>query len=274
MRELTLRVASGEAEEVLDAILPALTGGVHIRAGEGEVAMTVVATPGTPGEEELRRLAGPRLIELTATEASDDWRERRLSRYEPVVVADRFLVRPDWAPPAEDESLIEIVLEQRPAFGTGIHPTTQACLAVLAEADPGGSFADYGCGSGVLSIAAARLGWSPVVAVDIDEGSLDATRANASRNDVELEAKRVDLTSEPAPAADTIAANIPPDVHTALARSLERAPSLLIASGFQPEETPAVASAWGEHGLQVADTVRANEWSVLVMRAGGDEGPG
>ena len=274
MLELTLRVASGEAEAVLDAILPALTGGVHIREEEDEVAMTVTATPGTPGEEELRRLAGPSLIELTAAEASDDWRERRLSRYEPVVVADRFLVRPDWAPPADDESLIEIVLEQRPAFGTGVHPTTQACLALLAEADAGGSFADYGCGSGVLSIAAVRLGWSPVVAVDIDEGSLAATRANARRNGVDLEAKRVDLTAEPAPAADTIAANIPPGVHTALARGLERAPSLLIASGFQPEETPAIASAWGEHGLQVADTARANEWSVLVMRADGDEGPG
>lgn len=274
MLELTLRVASEDAEEVLDAILPALTGGVHIRKEKDEVALTVTATPGTPGEEDLRRLAGPHLIELTAAEASDDWRERRRARYEPVVVADRLLIRPDWAPPADDESLVEIVLEQRPAFGTGIHPTTQACLAVLAEADAGGSFADYGCGSGVLSIAAARLGWSPVVAVDIDEGSLAATQANASRNDVELEAQKVDLASEPAPAADTVAANVPPDIHAALAGRLERAPSLLIASGFQPEDVPAIASAWGKHGLQVTDTVHANEWSVLVMRPSREERPG
>ena len=209
----------------------------------------------------MRRLAGARLIELSRAEASDDWRERRLDRYEPLVVADRFLLRPEWAPPGEDPSLIEIVLEQSPAFGTGMHPTTQACLAMLAEVEPGGSFADYGCGSGVLSIAAARLGWSPVVAVDINETSLAAARPKRRRNGVEVDARRVDLTSEPAPPAETIAANVPPDVHLALAERLERAPALLIASGFRPDEIPAVAAAWGAHGLEVDDEVRANEWA-------------
>jgi ribosomal protein L11 methyltransferase len=263
---LILRVASPEVEEVLDAILPALPGGIHLRPEGEQTSMTVYPTPGAPSGDELRRLSGSRLIELSEAEAPDDWRQRRLDRYEPLIVAERFLLRPDWAPASEDPSLIEIVLEQSAAFGTGLHPTTQACLATLAAAEPSGSFADYGCGSGVLSIAAARLGWSPVVAVDVEETSVDATRRNAEANGVEIDARRLDLTSDPPPEAETIAANIPPGVQTALAGRIDRAPALLIASGFHPDEIPEVAAAWGAHGLQVSDEVRANEWSVLVMR--------
>jgi ribosomal protein L11 methyltransferase len=264
--ELTLRVAAAEVEEVLDAVLPALPGGVHVRPDGQMASLTLYATPGVPTEDELRRLAGSRLIELTRVDAADDWRERRRGRYEPVIVAERFLLRPDWAPPAEDAGLIEIVLEQSAAFGTGLHPTTQACLATLAELEPGGSFADYGCGSGVLSVAAARLGWSPVVAVDIDQASVDAARRNGASNGVEVDARRVDLTTDLAPPAQTIAANIPPGVQRDLAERLDRAPALLISSGFHPDEIPAVTAAWGTHGLRVSDEVRANEWSLLVMR--------
>jgi ribosomal protein L11 methyltransferase len=266
VRELSLRVAARDVEAVLDAILPALPGGVHVREGDELVELRIAETAGGPGATELRALAGSRLVELREAAVSDDWRERRLERYEPLVVAERFLLRPDWAPASEDPDLIEIVLEQSAAFGTGLHPTTQACLATLAAAEPGGSFADYGCGSGVLSIAASRLGWSPVLAVDVDQTSVEAARRNAEANGVEIEARRLDLTADPPPAAETIAANIPPEVQKALARRLDHTPELLIASGFHPDEIPAMAAAWGAHGLQVDDEVRANEWCVLVMR--------
>jgi ribosomal protein L11 methyltransferase len=210
-------------------------------------------------------LVGHHLTELTSTEVSDDWRERRLSRYEPHVIAERFLVRQEWAPPSHDPGLIEIEIEQSAAFGTAMHPTTQACLAILAESEPGGSLADYGCGTGVLSIAAAKLGWSPIVAVDVNEPSLSATAANAIRNGVEIEVRRVDLTAEHPPAAETVAANVPPDVHIALARQLVAVPERVIASGFRPEDEGAVAAAWGAHGLEVRDGVHANDWSVLVL---------
>jgi ribosomal protein L11 methyltransferase len=264
--ELTLRVAAADVEDVLDAVLPALPGGTHMRQEGEEIELTIAAIPGAPDETELRRLAGPRLIDLRNREASDDWSERRLGRYEPLVIAGRFLVRPNWAPPSDDPSLTEIVLGQSAAFGSGMHPTTQACLALLAETEPGGSFADYGCGSGVLSVAAGLLGFSPVVAVDIDERSVAATRENAARNEVEVDAKRVDVTSETPPAADTIVANVPPDVQLELAGNLDRAPALVIASGFKPEESAKVASAWGAHGLRVAEERAAMEWSALVLR--------
>ncbi len=264
MLEIALRVGAGDVEEVLDAVLPVLPGGVHVVERGAEVELTIGA--GAPDEEELRRLAGPRLIELRGVEAPDDWRARRLARYEPLVIAERFLIRPEWAPPSADPALIEIVLEQRPAFGTGMHPTTQACLAMLTEAEPGGPLADYGCGSGVLSIAAAKLGWSPIVAVDIDELSLAAARANAARNGVDIEARLVDLTSEPPPPARTIVANIPPAVQLELAASLETAPALVVASGFSPGQAREVGDAWGRLGLETVDQVQANEWAVLVLR--------
>ncbi len=266
MRELTLRVAGGDLEDVLDGLLPALPGGAHIREGADEAELTILVVPDTPEENELHRLAGPALIELSSAEASDDWRERRLSRYEPFVVAERFLVRPDWAPPSEDPRLTEIALGQRAAFGTGLHPTTHTCLAALAEIPPGGSLADYGCGSGVLSIAAAKLGFSPVVAVDVDPLSVEATRENAARNAVAVEARQVDVTSEPPPGAETIVANVPPDIQVALAGVIDFAPGLVVASGFQRGDRDRVASAWRAHGLEVVDELNAHEWIVLVMR--------
>jgi ribosomal protein L11 methyltransferase len=266
VRELTLRVAADRVDDVLDAILPALPGGLHVREDGDAVALAVLAGPGTPEEAELRALAGEALIYLAPAEVSDDWRERRLGRYRPLVVAERFLVRPDWAPQGEQGELVEIVLEEATAFGTGVHPTTQACLATLAELDPGGSLADIGCGSGVLSIAAGRLGFSPVLAVDVEPNSVAAARRNADRNGAIVDVRRLDVTAEPPPEADTMVANIPPGVHVALAGRVARAPSTLIASGFKPDEIAAVGSAWEARGLSIEDEVRANEWSVLVMR--------
>ena len=266
MLELTLRVSAVEVEDVLDAILPALPGGAHLRELGAKAELAILATPGTPGEEELRRLAGPRLLDLTTAEVSDDWQERRLGRYQPLVVADRFLLRPDWAPGGDDPGLTEIVLTRSAAFGTGAHPTTQACLAALAAIPPEGSLADYGCGSGVLSIGAARLGWSPVIAVDIDETSLAATEQNAAHNEVKVDARRLDLRSEPPPHADAVVVNVPPDVQLDLAAGLERAPGLVIASGFTLDDLENVASAWGAHGLRVVEEQRVMEWSMLVLR--------
>ena len=79
------------------------------------------------------------------------------------------------------------------AFGTGAHPTTRMCLELLLDMEPGGPFADLGCGAGVLAIAAARLGWAPVIAVDHEPQSVDATRRNAERNGAAVDALELDL---------------------------------------------------------------------------------
>jgi len=266
VHELRLRVAAAHVEDVLDVVLPLIPGGVHIRQQGEEAELAIVIAPGTPDAEELRRAAAPHLIDLRAGEAPDGWRERRLARYEPLIVADRVLIRPEWAPAASDSDLIEIALGESGAFGSGVHPTTQASLALLCGIDPGGAFADFGCGSGILAIAAAKLGFSPVVAIDVDEASLLATRRNAAANGVEVGTRRLDLTSEPAPVADTVAANVPPQVHLGLASALGRAPTRAVVSGFKPTEAEAVTAAWSRHGLAVAKRLQVGEWTTLLLR--------
>ena len=92
------------------------------------------------------------------------------------------------------------MIEPGAAFGTGAHGSTQAAAALLLEREPGGALLDIGCGSGVLSILAARLGWGPIQAVDLDPLAVAATRENATRNGVALEAWQADALADPLPA--------------------------------------------------------------------------
>ena len=102
--------------------------------------------------------------------------------------------------------------------------------------EPGGPFADLGCGAGVLAIAAARLGWAPVIAVDHEPQSVAATRRNAERNGAAVDALELDLLAVAPPPAPTLAANVPPPVHAALAPRLAPAVVHVIASGFVADE--------------------------------------
>ena len=128
------------------------------------------------------------------------------------------------------------------AFGTGAHPTTRMCLELLLDLEPGGPFADLGCGAGVLAIAAARLGWEPVLAVDHEPASVAATRRNAERNGVAVEALELDLAAVAPPPAPTLAANVPLAVHAALGAGLAPAVIHVIASGFVDSERDAVVA--------------------------------
>src|SRR5206468_12947274 len=95
------------------------------------------------------------------------------------------------------------------AFGAGAHATTRLCLEILVGLPAGGgSFVDLGCGSGVLAITAARLGYEPVLALDNDPASVEATAANAAANGVDLDVRRFDLRADDVPGADVLAANL------------------------------------------------------------------
>ena len=97
-----------------------------------------------------------------------------------MLVADRIYVRPPWEQPVGAE--IDLEIDPGRAFGTGSHSTTRLCLALLVEVEPGGSAVDLGCGSGVLAIAAARLGFGPVTALDADPLAVEATGAERARS--------------------------------------------------------------------------------------------
>jgi ribosomal protein L11 methyltransferase len=121
------------------------------------------------------------------------------------------------------------VIDPGRAFGTGAHATTRLTLELLQKLEPG-SLLDVGCGSGVLSIAAAKLGFRPIVAIDIDDDAVDITLANARFNEVELDAYRADALADDLPAADVVVANVALDVVERLLPRLDA--RLAITSGY------------------------------------------
>ncbi len=266
MREVTLRIPRRAAPDVLDRLLPIVPGGVR-EVGVGRHVELRMRGPELPSAAALRAAAGPWPHRLSERELPDDWRERRRLDYEPDVIGGRLVVRPDWAPATTRAGAIEIVLEDGPAFGAGTHPTTRACLEALLELPPSGGFADLGCGTGVLAILAAKLGFSPVMALDVDARSVAAARANAARNRVEVRARLADLSADDPPTANAFAANVPATLHAALAEHLpELLPRAGILSGFAPGEADAVSSAYAARKLGVRRRLERGGWCILVLK--------
>jgi ribosomal protein L11 methyltransferase len=120
---------------------------------------------------------------VTVDEVDEGWPDKWRDFHHGVRIG-RLWVGPPWEEPPADA--IGVVIDPGRAFGTGAHATTRLCLELLQEVEPT-SLLDVGCGSGVLSIAAAKLGFAPIRAVDVDDVALETTRANAAANELEIE---------------------------------------------------------------------------------------
>jgi ribosomal protein L11 methyltransferase len=186
----------------------------------------LIAYTDAGGEERLWHAFGG----ARGTDVAADWRDRWKQFHHPVRVGP-FWIGPSWHAPPEGST--PVVIDPGRAFGTGAHPTTQLCIELLLELEPS-SVVDLGCGSGVLSIVAAKQGFAPVIAIDADENAVAATRSNAEANGVSVDARRMDVLAERLPEADLALANI---THQALA---ELAPRLrcrrLVSSGYLPTD--------------------------------------
>jgi ribosomal protein L11 methyltransferase len=158
------------------------------------------------------------------------WDEEWKRFHMPAVVGSLWLGPPWEQPPAE---LVPVVIDPGRAFGTGSHPTTRLCLGLLHEVERG-SVLDVGCGSGVLAIAAVKLGFGPVIAVDRDEAAVEATRSNARRNGIELDVRLADALADPLPEADLVLANIDLATLSGLASKLRC--RLALTSGYYDRE--------------------------------------
>jgi ribosomal protein L11 methyltransferase len=177
-------------------------------------------------------------------------------------------VRPPWEEPRP--GTIDIAIEPAQAFGTGAHETTRLSLGLLLELEVRGPLADWGCGSGVLAVAAAKLGFAPVLACDIEPASVAATRAAARDNGVEVAVSRCDLRSDigpPAPAAATVTANLVRPLLLEVARGLRDAPERLIASGLLRHEADEVAAAFAQRGLHETMRREGGEWAALLLES-------
>jgi ribosomal protein L11 methyltransferase len=268
---LAVRVRREQAEIVLAELLELAPGGVEERDDGDVVEYAVYGAPGElPALPDLRAAAGGALLEVATSEVPDGWEERWKDFHEPVAIGRRLWVRPSWAPPSD--GLIDVVVDPGQAFGTGAHATTRLCLALLLELPAEGSLADLGCGSGVLSIAAAKLGFEPVLGVDHEREAVRATAANAAANGVAVDVRRFDLVRDgAAPAAPTTVANLlrPLLLAVAAAGFDGPAPRALIAGGLLAHEGDEVARAFARHGLREAARPHHGEWIALLLRRDG-----
>lgn len=274
MIRLSLRCRASEAEAVLADLLEIAPGGVEeVSAPDGIVGVVEYAVYGARGELPdvalLQARAGETLVEVTSREIPDDWNERWKRFYFPVLVAGKLYVRPPWERPAERGGVREVVIEPGGAFGTGTHPTTRMCLELMVEAQGGRgrSFCDLGCGSGVLGIAAAKLGFAPVLGIDADHAAIEESRRNARANGVELDLRHADLRSETAPVADVVVANLTLKLLEGIAGGWSKAglrPGTAIVSGFLRADAQGLADFLLKAGLAEQRRLVSGDWAALM----------
>jgi ribosomal protein L11 methyltransferase len=252
---------------VLAAVLELTPAGVEQVDGDGWVEYALYGSPGElPSLPEGSAEVAGILVEVRGEEVPEDWAERWKRFHVPLLLGGRLYVRPPWEQPAVRPGVHEVVIDPGQAFGTGTHPTTRLCLELLLELDgSGASFADLGCGSGVLAIAASKLGFSPVGAYDADRAAVAATDANARANAVLLDrVERLDLRTGSIPTADVVAANL---MRPLLLQVAERMPNprprAMILSGLLDHEADEVAAVFAPLAEQRRLSMKG--WTALWL---------
>jgi ribosomal protein L11 methyltransferase len=288
---LAIRCRRAEAEAALAELLELAPGGVEeVDAPDGDNGVVEYAVYGAPGElpdiGALQAAAGDALVEVRSERVPDDWSDRWKRFYHPALIGGRLYVRPPWERPAERGGVVEVVIDPGRAFGTGTHATTSMCLELLLDAAPPGgllrvlrrgrrSFCDLGCGSGVLAIAAAKLGFRPVLAFDSEQAAIEECARNARDNYADLTVKRVDLRREETPVADVVTANLTAGLLKLIAERWSAgapAPRTLIASGFLTTEADGVHEAFARAGLQRKQAMSWGEWWAVLAEAAPRQG--
>jgi ribosomal protein L11 methyltransferase len=268
---LAIRVPRADAEIVLAELLELAPAGVEEVDHGDTIEYAVYGAPGElPALPDLRAAAGAAVVDVSTTQVADDWASRWRDFHRPVTIGGRLHVRPPWCdPPPPQDGVLDIVIDPNQAFGTGAHDTTRLCLEALLELTPEGPLVDLGCGSGVLAIAAAKLGWSPVVGVDHEREAVAAARANADANGVVLEIRHGDLLhGGPAPSAPTVVANLlrPLLEHLASGEFAGEPPQVLVAGGLLDSEADTIAAAFAAgHKLVEGARRERGGWATLTL---------
>ena len=184
------------------------------------------------GGTDAERRARERFPQLVADAVEPGWEDRWRAFHVPVVIGPLWIGPPWEQPPGESTP---VVIDPGRAFGTGAHATTRLCLELLVALRPG-SLLDLGTGSGVVAIAAAKLGFAPVHAIDVDAAAAEAARRNADANGVAVAVRLADARTSPLPAADVAVANISLAAVEALAPRL--ACERFVSSGYLERDRP------------------------------------
>jgi len=198
--------------------------------------------------------------EVRSEPVAPGWEDRWKEFHRPMR-AGGLWIGPPWLPPPRDEDVV--VVDPGRAFGTGAHATTRACIELLARLERG-RLLDAGCGSGVVAVAAARFGFAPVVAVDLDEVAVEVAALTALVNGVDIDVRRADVLRDELPRTDVVVANIElPVVERFLERLVAR---FAVTSGYLESETPAV-SGWTRVDRLELEGWAADVFSLTAPRA-------
>jgi ribosomal protein L11 methyltransferase len=288
---LAVRCPPEQADLVLAELTVLAPNGVEEEHGPDYVEYAIYGGEGElPELGEIDAAVGAGTVEVSATEVPEDWADRWRDFHKPLLVGGRLWLRPSWEQPRE--GAVDVVVDPGQAFGTGAHPTTRLCLGLLLELEAGGEargpLTDLGTGSGVLAIAAAKLGWTPVTAYDHEPPALEAATANAAVNGVDLSLERVNLRERLPELASAVVANMTAPILKAVAAQLEKldgsrgrtraslpavartgpppAPSTFVCSGLLPSELDDVVAAFAASGLAEAERRRDGDWAALLLR--------
>jgi ribosomal protein L11 methyltransferase len=222
-------VPAERAEIARARLLAVVPAGFEEVEGEGWVEFAAYV------EEGQEEVVGGVFGDVVASPVAAGWEDRWRSFHRPVVAGGLWL-GPPWETPPDGRA--SVVVDPGRAFGTGAHPTTRACIELLADLERG-SCLDAGCGSGVVAVAAVRLGFEPVRAVDLDPVAVEAAEATVARNAAAVEVRQANVLTDELPPADVVVANIELAVVEAL---LLRVPAgVAVTSGYLVHEAPACA---------------------------------
>jgi ribosomal protein L11 methyltransferase len=268
---LAVRCPPEQAELVLAELTVLAPNGVEEERGPGYVEYAIYGGEGElPELGEIDAAVGAGTVAVSATEVPDDWADRWRDFHKPLLVGGRLWLRPSWEPART--GAIDVVVDPGQAFGTGAHPTTRLCLELLLELEAAGEavgpLTDLGTGSGVLAIAAAKLGWGPILAHDHEPPALDAAAANAEANGVDLTLERVNLRERLPQLGPTVVANMTAPILRAVASQIEAggAPDTLVCSGLLPSELDGAAAFFAAAGLADAERRQDGDWAAMLLR--------
>jgi ribosomal protein L11 methyltransferase len=226
LRRVSVTVPPARAEQARAVMLELFPTGFEEVDHEG--SLELAAYTNSAGEERIWQAFGG----ARGSDVDTGWEERWRQFHKPSRVGELW-IGPPWERP--DADALPVVIDPGRAFGTGGHATTRLCLELLAD-EPRGSVLDVGCGSGILSIAAVRLGFAPVSGIDFDPQAVEATERNARDNGVDVTATLVDLRDDVLPEVDLALANIAAEAVLALGPKLRAARA--ITSGYLVSDEP------------------------------------
>jgi ribosomal protein L11 methyltransferase len=247
LRRVSIRVPAAEAEIARARLLALAPAGFEEVDVSPDLELAVYADAAT--EDRLRDV----FEHVSVEEVEPGWEDAWRAFHRPVR-AGGVWIGPPWESPPADE--IAVVVDPGSAFGTGAHPTTRACIELLARRSRG-SLLDAGCGSGVLAVAAARLGFGPVFAVDHDPAAVEATTRTAAANGVDVRVARADALTDELPGVDLLVANI--ELRAVEALVPRRPAPMAIVSGYLVSDRPS-AVAW-EH----VERLELDGWAADVL---------